>query len=251
MQQSNRRIWDLTSLPLSPSTSIPCWQSLNQLPVLHISVLNPILQCLLPARQTHLWAAAQALLPMGWDFRLWCLQIASCESPAPHKQHKMPWNAPQCYSGDHCQEVLLPVTTAVFNLQALCSSISPYFPRLLQIPALQPVKGAGMWLTVPHLAQLRGSPGVPCSEMTERGTCTVWRLWPISGLHHPQGSCAPEAAVALCRKPRVASSEVTSAQKWAQKAGDESHRVPLAPGYMPAACDSSFGSAGKSARGFW
>lgn len=73
MQQSSGRIWDLTSLPLSPSTSIPCWQSLNQLPALHISVLNRILQHLLPGRQTHLWAAAQALLLVGWDSRLWCL----------------------------------------------------------------------------------------------------------------------------------------------------------------------------------
>lgn len=65
MQQSSGRIWDLTSLPLSPSTSIPCWQSLNQTLLFAISVLNRVLQCPLPGRQTHLWAAAQALLLVG------------------------------------------------------------------------------------------------------------------------------------------------------------------------------------------
>lgn len=47
----------------------------------------------------------------------------------------------------------------------------------------------------------------------------------------------------------MTSSEGMSAQKWAREAGDESHWVPLGPGYMPAACDSSFRFAGKSAQG--
>lgn len=36
----------------------------SQLPAQHNSFLNPVLQFLLPARPTHLWAAANALLPV-------------------------------------------------------------------------------------------------------------------------------------------------------------------------------------------
>lgn len=139
-QQRRHRIWHPTSLHLSPSTSRSCWQPLRHLPAQHTSFLNHVLQFLLPARQTYHWASAKALLPVGWDISLWCLLTVSCESPnSPQTAQgaQVPCNAPQCCSGGHCHEVLHQIATAMLNIWAPCSFISPCFPRhvceLLQI----------------------------------------------------------------------------------------------------------------------
>lgn len=144
-QERRGRIWHLTSLHFSPSTSNG---SLSPAPCSAHRIFESCSSVSLASQANP--SLAQALLPVGRDISLWCLLLVSPESPSSPGTAQcvqVPCKAPQCCSGGRCHEVLHQITPVMLNIYAPCSFTSPYFPRhvfeLPQILDFYPAKTVG------------------------------------------------------------------------------------------------------------